>query len=374
MVQLAFVLITRNQAWNVDRLLRSIFNEPASDEAWEIVLVDSASTDATIDLAQIHPITILQLDSTERLTAAAGRLVGYWHTTAEHVMFLDGDMELLSGWIPDALEILAQDRTVGVVANTLIDVPIQGEGGDVAPVALSSGAPEFDEAPHGGGAALYRRAALREAGSWNPHLTSDEEPELCLRIRAFGYRVVRSAPPGAYHYSDARDSLSTILRRRRAGLYLGWGQICRSYLGTPYLLPYVAERSFVPTPLAAIALGLAAGITSLLTSDITWFASWLALVALGVALVALRRRSIRGALVWVATRLGHNRGRVARPNLAGQEPSALRGDLDGRQAAGSWPAVAPRRRRRLPSPRRRKRAQPAPAGSPPPRCGGSASL
>ena len=80
MVQLAFVLITRNQAWNVDRLLRSIFNEPAFDEAWEIVLVDSASTDATIDLAQIHPITILQLDSTERLTAAAGRLVGYWHT------------------------------------------------------------------------------------------------------------------------------------------------------------------------------------------------------------------------------------------------------------------------------------------------------
>ena len=222
MVQLAFVLITRNQAWNVDRLLRSIFNEPAFDEAWEIVLVDSALTDATIDLAQIHPITILQLDSTERLTAAAGRLVGYWHTTAEHVMFLDGDMELLSGWIPDALEILAQDRTIGVVANTLIGVPIQGEGGDVAPVALSSGAPEFDEAPHGGGAALYRRAALREA--------------------------------------------------------------------------------------------------------------------------------------------------------AGQEPSALRGDLDGRQAAGSWPTVAPRHRRRLPSPRRHKRAQPAPAGSPPPRCGGSASL
>ena len=248
-------------------------------------------------------------------------------------MFLDGDMELLSGWIPDALEILAQDRTIGVVANTLIDVPIQGEGGDVTPVALSSGAPEFDEAPHGGGAALYRRAALREAGSWNPHLTSEEEPELCLRIRASGYRVVRSAPPDAYHYSDARDSLSTILRRRRAGLYLGWGQICRSYLGTPYLLPYVAERSFVLAPLAAIALGLAAGITSLLTSDITWFASWLALVALGVALVALRRRSIQGALVWVAMRLVITEGALRGLTLPVKSPQRY---------AGTWTVVRQR--------------------------------
>ena len=95
------VVITRNQAWNVDRLLGSVLREPSIRE---VVLVDSASTDKTIESALRFPVRVIQLRPDQRLSAAAGRHVGLMHTTGAQVLFLDGDTELHPGWLERAID------------------------------------------------------------------------------------------------------------------------------------------------------------------------------------------------------------------------------------------------------------------------------
>ena len=68
MVELSVVLITRNQDWNIARLVQSVMNE-AAGLSYEIVLVDSASTDRTVEIALNYPIRIVRLDENQRLTA-----------------------------------------------------------------------------------------------------------------------------------------------------------------------------------------------------------------------------------------------------------------------------------------------------------------
>src|SRR6058998_1435099 len=90
---LSVVLITRNQTENVDRLIASVIGETATMESPEVVLVDSASRDDTVERASRHPIKVLRLSESQVLTAAAGRYVGFHATHGAFVLFLDGDME-----------------------------------------------------------------------------------------------------------------------------------------------------------------------------------------------------------------------------------------------------------------------------------------
>ena len=122
MIELSVVLISKNQAWNIDRLVTSVLKETEHFPGREIVLVDSASSDQTTEIAARYPISVLKLHPEQRLTAAAGRYVGYHHTTGDLVLFLDGDMELCSGWLEQALRSgsIAMLQWYGIV----IDRPI----------------------------------------------------------------------------------------------------------------------------------------------------------------------------------------------------------------------------------------------------------
>jgi len=91
MTELSVVLISKNQEWNTARLIESVLRETDSLPAREIVLVDWASTDHTTEIAARYPIAVLKLRPEQRLTAAAGRYVGYKRTRGGLVLFLDGD-------------------------------------------------------------------------------------------------------------------------------------------------------------------------------------------------------------------------------------------------------------------------------------------
>ena|SRR5713226_363525 len=95
MTELSVVLISKNQAWNISRLIESVLQATSSVPSKEIILVDSASTDETVERASRYPISILRLQPGQRLSPAIGRFVGYKQTQGEYVLFLDGDTELV---------------------------------------------------------------------------------------------------------------------------------------------------------------------------------------------------------------------------------------------------------------------------------------
>jgi glycosyltransferase involved in cell wall biosynthesis len=312
--RLAVVLITRNQAWNVDRLLASVARETAALPGTEVVLVDSASTDATTELAARHPIEVLRLRCDQPLTPAAGRFVGYGRTTGDLVLFLDGDMELVRGWLAAALAALDARPDLAVVTGEIVDLPREAPAPEASPGPV---APAAHAIPYTGGVALHRRAVLDAVGQFNPYLHSDEEPELCLRIRRAGHRIERLGLPAVHHYTDPPGALATVIGRWRRRLYLGAGQAIRHNLRSGLLGSYVRERGYGLLPGVGLVAGVAAFMRSATTRSWTVFGLWTLLVSGVVAGDLARRRSPRQTAHSLLERLlildGTVRGFLLRP-------------------------------------------------------------
>jgi glycosyltransferase involved in cell wall biosynthesis len=295
---LAIVIITKNQEWNIARLIESVLENTAECLNREIVVADSASVDRTLEIAADYPIRIIRLRPDQRLTAAAGRYVGYVHTTAEYVLFLDGDMELCDGWLEKAWSLVQTHSDLGVVTGQLLDLPLSVGDGEKPGVDSGRFGDRFEEVLHCGGAALYRRAALNQAGTFCPYLYSEEEPELCIRIRHAGYRVAELEHPIAYHYSRPEKALSTLLARRRRNLYLGFGQNIRYHLTDGLLWPYLRERGYGLAPGFAVIVILGTFAWSVYSSQ--WFG--LCLLLLVGVLIILGDALWRGNLYQTAVR------------------------------------------------------------------------
>lgn len=301
MVELTVILIARNQVWNVPRLVESVLEHTQAAASREIVLVDSASTDGTVEAAKEYPIGVIRLNAAQRLTAAAGRYVGCKHTSGQYVLFLDGDMELCAGWLEQALAVMKDDPQIGVLTGQVIDRPTSTPRDDKYPISDKDGA--LRDVLHGGGAAMYQRSVLEEVGMFTPYIYSDEEPELCVRIRHRGYRVVRIERPMALHYSDPSEAISTLFARWRRRLYLGAGQNLRQHAGTSVFWPYLRERGFGCIPLIGLAIGLVAAVFFILTGDIRPFMGWLLLLGAIILADTLRKRSLYRAIYSLTLRI-----------------------------------------------------------------------
>ena len=278
-MRLSIVLITKNQEWNVDRLVQSVQENSTFVSSVEIVLVDSASTDKTITRAIKYDIDVVRLSDELPLTPAAGRFIGYKYTTGDYVLFLDGDMELNQGWLERALTLMDSDPSLGGITGKRLDLPTSSTAAD-KPIMLPFTSDETVEIPYGGGAAMYRRSVLNQVGQFNPYLHSDEEPDLCMRIRHAGYRIIQIQYLMVFHYTDPSYSMSTMWHRWQRKLYLGFGQNLRYKWGKKIFWLYVKERGYV----FAFGVGLLCGVITLSWSMITgqkrWFGLWLALVIL----------------------------------------------------------------------------------------------
>ena len=295
-MELSTIIITKNQAWNIARLIESLLARTDCVSSKEIILVDSASTDETVSIASQYPIRVLRLRPEQTLSPAIGRYLGYKNSTGELVLFLDGDMELCSGWLEKALTILQDKPKAAVVAGKLIDLAktantenehsVQGTDSSLA-----------DEVAKIGGAGLYRRSVFQEVGTFNPYLHSDEEPDLSIRIRHAGYRIFRLHHPIAYHFSDPPGELSTKVARWRRNLYLGAGQNLRYHIGDEIFWPYVKERGYGFIPGLGVLVGIFALAASVVFNQTIWFSLWLVFVGLIVFVDAIRKRSLYKTLV-----------------------------------------------------------------------------
>ena len=284
-VALSTVIITRNQEAKVARVVRSVLDEPLTEE---VIVVDSASSDSTVDQAGEFQIKVVQFLDGQPLSPAGGRRVGFELTSGEFVLFLDGDMELLPGWTRRAVDLLSSRPDVAAVAGRVVNVIDDEPANPVIP----DGRADVTElrCRHTGGMAMYRRSALEQVGGFHPYLHSDEEPELCLRIRRAGFRFLRLALPAALHFTGA-PTLSGLVERRRRRLYLGQGQVIRLLLRDRLLFAYLRERGYAIAPAVVLASGLVAATASVGRRDVRPGAAWLTGVTLVMAGYTARNRS-----------------------------------------------------------------------------------
>jgi len=292
---LSVVIIGRNEELHIEKCIQSVLRGTESFDAPEIIYVDSASTDGTVQTAKQYPIKIIQLRPEWKLSAPAGRYIGYHHTSGRYIFFIDGDTILYKKWLSIAVSFMSERPDIAGVAGVVHEVFTDSEGnilGNRKNRYLQQN--KVSEVQTFGGIALYRRSVLEEVGSFNPHI-ADEERELGLRIRKAGYKIVRIYSPMAITYAYPRETVSEILRRAHSGLY-SFGATLRYCLKNGLFWQYLTERlSFIFTFIFGVLVSTGILILFILSNNLKILIS----LCIGIAIIlfSLKRKDIRGIFI-----------------------------------------------------------------------------
>ncbi len=267
MGRIGAVAIGRNEGERLVRCLRSL-----TRDVDHVVYVDSGSTDGSLDEARKRGCAIAELDRSVPFTAARARNVGYrrlleLHDEVELIQFVDGDCEVVEGWMERAVARLDARPELGVVCGRRLerhpDASVYNLLCDIewdTPVGETNAC---------GGDALMRREALVEVGGFDATLIAGEEPELCLRLRRAGWKIERIDANMTLHDAAIVSMDQWWKRARRAGFAYAagsakhgegperhWVHETRRIVFWGGVLPAIAVGGSLPT------LGLSLGLLS----------------------------------------------------------------------------------------------------------------
>jgi len=212
------VAIGRNEGERLERCLTALTGGPGAGLS-PVVFVDSGSTDGSADFARSIGVEVVELDMSQPFTAARARNAGYERLEerggVDAVLFIDGDCELLPGWLPEAAALLAGDDSVAAVGGC------RQERHRDATAWNRLAAMEWDrpagDADAFAGDGLVRSSAFEAVGRFNPTLIAGEEPELCVRLRNAGHRIVTLATPMSIHDAAMTRLAQWWKRAERSG-------------------------------------------------------------------------------------------------------------------------------------------------------------
>lgn len=284
MSRLGVVTIGRNEGQRLVRCLESLIAHTPDDTP--IVYVDSGSADDSVKNARRLGVTVVELDMSQPFTMARGRNTGLDHLTRQHpqleyVQFIDGDCELVAGWIDAALAAIEPQQRLALVCGRrrerFPDASLYNRLTDIewnTPVG---------EAVECGGDMLARLEAIRCVNAYDPTLICGEEPEMCVRLRQAGWTIKRIDSEMTIH-DAAMMRFGQWWRRSIRG---GW-----AYAQGAHLHGQPPERHKVRETRSVWWWGLIFPTLVLFASG--FFSPWCLLLLLAYDLMAVR--------IWIARR------------------------------------------------------------------------
>jgi len=218
--RLSVIIIGKNEENHIKRCIQSVIKATFNLKGTQIIYVDSASTDRTIEIVKKFPITIIGLKPDWDLSPAAGRYIGYLNSRGEYLFFIDGDSLVYHEWLIHGIHFLEKNQDVSAVAGYVHEIFL-GPDGSIRGFLhdrYNQGNEPLQTVTLGG-IAMYRRSILETVGPFNPYIPVDEERELAMRIRKTGTKLFRIPQSMAITYGPERESLVEIIRRTRTRLY-----------------------------------------------------------------------------------------------------------------------------------------------------------
>ena len=273
------VVIGRNEGLRLERCLASLVGT-----AQQIVYVDSGSTDGSVRLAQRLGVEVVELDMTIPFTAARARNEGFACVqrllpSVRYVQFVDGDCEVVAGWLARAQAFVDAQPEVAVVCGRRRERFPQHSIYNLM-CDLEWDTP-VGEAKACGGDALMRADAFAAVCGFRADLIAGEEPELCVRLRAKGWKVWRLADEMTLH-DAAMTRFGQWWRRTLRGGY--------AFAEGAFLHGATPERHWRRESRRAWFWGLLIPLLTLITSLLIGWSGLLLLLVYPLQVVRLARR------------------------------------------------------------------------------------
>lgn len=219
--KLGVVIIGRNEG---DRLVRCI--ESAKLISDDIVYVDSGSCDGSYEKALEMGCSSIQLDMSVMFTAARARNTG-WRTLGEAnpnielFHFVDGDCEIITEWVDEAVAYLANDKKCAVVCGRRVErFPEKSIYNRLCNIEWDT---PIGVARACGGDAIIRKSAISDVNGYREDFIAGEEPEMCLRLRRYGWTIQRIAVDMTLHDAAMYKFSQWWKRTKRGGFAYALG-------------------------------------------------------------------------------------------------------------------------------------------------------
>lgn len=194
---IAIVAIGRNEGERLKSCLRTIVGA-----ARTVIYVDSGSVDGSPAYAASVGCRVVALDPARPFSAARARNEGFaclmeQDPDVPFIQFLDGDCDLVEGWLDHGLAALSAQEDVAIVCghvrelhpeatiyNKLCDLEWQQQPG---------------ETRSSGGRFMIRSEVFKAAGGFRPDVIAAEDDEFCIRVRGLGWRILQLDAEMARH-------------------------------------------------------------------------------------------------------------------------------------------------------------------------------
>jgi len=212
---IGIVLIGRNEGERLRCCLRSLHKT-----GFPQVYVDSGSSDGSVELARDFGCTVVELNMQQPFTAARARNAGMErllkaHPGLDFMQFIDGDCQLDTGWLPAARARLESIPDLAIVCGRRRE--IQPRASIYNCLCDMEWNTPVGEAEACGGDFLARVSALRQVNGFDPSVVAGEEPEMCFRLRAAGWRIERMDREMTLHDAAMSRFRQFWQRARRSG-------------------------------------------------------------------------------------------------------------------------------------------------------------
>ena len=198
---ISFIIIGKNEGWRLQKCLQSISYVVEQDAIanYEIIYVDSQSTDNSIELAKQYGAKTFLIRG--ECNAAIARNIGAQEAIGDILFFIDGDMELFPGFLPKVLNEngkLKYPFMSGIFNDIVHDLDWNYlhtsrrhkiQEGDADAIETTTG-----------GLFLINHSLWDEVGGMDTRFKRSQDYDLGLRLSQMGYSLHRKAILLANHY------------------------------------------------------------------------------------------------------------------------------------------------------------------------------
>jgi glycosyltransferase involved in cell wall biosynthesis len=213
MTKLSVVVIGRNEGQSITDCLNAVKAIQYPSTQMEVIYVDSASDDDSVQRAHACGAKILHLKDCKP-TAALARNLGWQNAGGEYILFLDGDTTVDPEFVPKSLPFF-ENPLIGVISGNVKEkYPEQSVYHRVLDIDWKK---QTGIADNCGGNALIRRSTLEQVGGFNGMLKVGEEPEMCERIKSQGAIILQLDLPMVSHDLDIHNFRDYWKRCLRTG-------------------------------------------------------------------------------------------------------------------------------------------------------------
>ena len=217
--QVSIIVPVYNQFGYTYNCLKSILKH-SEEVTYEVIIADDCSTDQVSELEKVCTgITVLHNKDNLKFLLNCNNAAGY--AKGEYILFLNNDTQVQPNWLKPLVDIMEQDKKVGLVGSKLVypEGYLQEAGG----ILWKDGSawnfgnskdpddPEFNyvkEADYISGAAIMVRSSLwKEIGGFDESFAPAyyEDTDLAFEVRKHGYKVIFQPKSVVVHFEGVSN-------------------------------------------------------------------------------------------------------------------------------------------------------------------------